>query len=111
MTAVTAPRLLNKVAIVTGASSGLGRAIALAYAQHGSRLVVCADLRPTSRPGVVGEEIPTHDLILSRYGPGRAVFQKADVSDSRDVEECVKKAVDFGKGRLDMQVSPLPYFA
>ena len=57
MTAVATPRLLNKVAIVTGASSGLDRAITLAYAQHGSRLVVCADLQPTSRPGVVGEEI------------------------------------------------------
>ena len=74
------------------------------------RLVVCADLRPTSRPGIVGEEIPTHELILIRYGSGRAVFQKTDVGNSSDVEACVKKAADLGKGRLDMQVSPFPFF-
>lgn len=39
ITAVSALRLSGKVATVTGASSGLGRAIALAYAEHGTRLV------------------------------------------------------------------------
>lgn len=53
MAAVPALRLANKVAIVTGASSGLGRAIALAYAGHGTRLVVCADLQETPRSGMV----------------------------------------------------------
>lgn len=34
------------------------------------------------------------------------MFQKTDVGDSGDVEECVKKAVELGNGRLDMQVFP-----
>lgn len=102
MTPITALRLARKVAIVTGASSGLGRAIALAYAEHGTRLVLCADLFPNPRPGVIDEEIPTHELIVSRHGSGRAAFQMTDVSESRDVEACVKKAVELGNGRLDM---------
>ncbi|KAJ5611847.1 hypothetical protein N7528_008952 [Penicillium herquei] len=40
-------RLQSKVCVVTGASSGLGRAIALAFAQEGAKLVVCGDIRQT----------------------------------------------------------------
>lgn len=102
MTAVPTFRLSGKVAIVTGASSGLGRAIALAYAEHGTRLVVCADLFSNPRPGGIDEEIPTHQLIVNRHGSGRAAYQKTDVGNSRDVEACVKEAVELGNGRLDM---------
>ncbi len=43
----TSYRLLDKVTIVIGASSGLGRAIAIAYAAKGAA-VVCADLDPVA---------------------------------------------------------------
>jgi NAD(P)-dependent dehydrogenase (short-subunit alcohol dehydrogenase family) len=43
-------RLLGLVAVVTGASSGHGRAIALAFAAEGAR-VVCVDLKKTAAPG------------------------------------------------------------
>lgn len=94
-----AQRLLNKVAIVTGSSSGLGRAISLLYAQHGAR-VVCSDLRPSANALVPHEShADTHDLILQ--GGGKAIFVKTDVSKAGDVEGVVSAAVgEFG--RLDV---------
>ncbi len=94
------PRLQDRVALITGSSSGLGRAISLAYASHGAK-VVCADLRPDPRPGIEVEDVPTHDVVNIKYGPGTAVFVRTDVGESRDIESAVRESVTFG-GRLDM---------
>ena len=105
-TIIRPPRLQNKVAIITGSSSGLGRAIALAYASHGAKLVICADLQ--AEPRDVGVEIdagiPTHDLVQQRYGSGRAIFVRTDVGVESHLQECVAEAVEKA-GRLDMYVS------
>jgi len=95
----SALRLHDKVAIVTGASSGLGRAISLRYAREGAK-VVCADLSATARSQVAEElDIATHDLI-TRNG-GHAIFFQADVGDAGQMEHLVQAAVDRF-GRLDM---------
>jgi NAD(P)-dependent dehydrogenase (short-subunit alcohol dehydrogenase family) len=92
-------RLQDKVALVTGSSSGLGRSIATRYAQEGAK-VVCADITPTARSQIPEElHITTHDAIIQ--AGGQAIFIRTDVGDAKAVEDAVQAAVtEFG--RLDM---------
>ncbi|KAI3334158.1 NAD(P)-binding protein [Ustulina deusta] len=97
-----ASRLSQKVAIVTGSSSGLGRAIALAYAREGAA-VVCADLNREARAEIPEEaHYCTDDAI--RLEGGQAIFVKTDVSIARDFENLVEETVK-AFGRLDILVN------
>ena len=79
-------QLENKVAFITGARRGIGRAIALKYAQNGADCVLLA----RSAPDELAEEI---------RGLGRrAVALACDVSDNDQVEAAVKQSMgEFGK--------------
>lgn len=90
-------RLKDKVAIVTGGSSSIGRAICLAYAKEGAKVVV-ADIRDSSRAPSEAD-MPTHELIQKEGG--EAGFQKLDVANLENVEDVVKNTVQKF-GRLDM---------
>ena len=92
-------RLANKIAVITGASSGIGRAIAVLYARHGAS-VVCADLQPSARAEIPGEvRINTNELIQKQGG--NAVFIKADVGKPSDMENLISQAAKKF-GRVDM---------
>lgn len=87
----------GRVCIVTGAASGIGRAIARRLAAHGAQVVV-ADVTQAVLEG--GE--PTTDLI-SRAG-GQAEFVATDVSDAAQVDALLADTVDR-YGRLDVMVN------
>ncbi len=94
-------RLTGRVALVTGSSSGLGRAIALRYAQEGAA-VLCADLRPGPDPSGFDGAEPTHEAI--RALGGRAAFAACDVTDAEQVDAAHDAAVRE-LGRLDIVVA------
>jgi NAD(P)-dependent dehydrogenase (short-subunit alcohol dehydrogenase family) len=86
-------RLQNKVAIITGASSGIGRAIAIRYAGEGAHVVV-ADLHPDSRNPAEAE--PTHQLLESLGH--KSIFIQTDVTSSSSVDALVTDTVaKFGR--------------
>lgn len=84
----------GKVALVTGAGSGIGRAIALGMAKEGARVVV-ADIMEKSGQATVRE---------IKDAGGDAVFARADVSQESDARMLVDKAVEIW-GRLDCAVN------
>ncbi|KAL6921119.1 hypothetical protein ACHAP8_012373 [Fusarium lateritium] len=101
-TSTLGTRLKDKVCIVTGSSSGLGRSIALGYSHEGA-LLVCADLQQDARAQLNGEEeISTDELI--RHKGGKAIFVQTDVSKSTAVEELVTRTV-IQFGRVDVLVN------
>ena len=86
-------RLQNRVTVVTGGSSGIGRAIALRFADEGAHVVV-GDVARDAREG--GE---TTEALLGERG----VHVDADVSSADDVDRLVRVAVER-YGRLDVMV-------
>jgi len=96
-------RLKDKVAVITGSSSGFGRAIALSFGREGAK-VVCSDVRREANAGGFEEDmqLPTDDVI--RGNGGQAAFVKCDVTKNKEVADLVTAAV--GKfGRLDVMVN------
>ncbi|WP_436699813.1 SDR family oxidoreductase [Nocardioides sp. BYT-33-1] len=97
-------RLLEgRVAIVTGAGRGIGRAHALELARHGAKVVV--NDFGVSLAGEGTEETPAHEVVaeIEALG-GEAVVNGADVADFAAAEAMVRQAVDV-YGGLDILVN------
>src|SRR5919201_950981 len=83
-------RLRGKVAIITGGGSGIGRAVASAFASEGAQVVV-------------GDITGQQDSVAGEIGAG-VLPLRADVTSTADVEHLVRTAVStFGK--LDVFVN------
>jgi len=87
-------RLQNKIAIITGAGSGIGQGVALAFIKEGAKVVV-ADW---SEEG--GQETVEQINKIN----GEAVFIKTDVSKTTDIDKMVKTCLDKF-GRVDILVN------
>src|SRR5947209_15837948 len=94
----------DKVAIVTGATSGIGRAAAIAYAREGARVVVAG------RRAAEGEE--TVRLLQAKGGEG--FFVATDVSKAAQVKELVDRTMqkfgrlDFAFNNAGVEEEPTP---
>ncbi len=87
-------RLRDKVAIVTGATRGIGRAIAVRFGQEGARVAV------VGRDEGMGRET----VHLTSAAGGQAIFVPADLADSAQVQNIVDTVVDRW-GRIDVLVN------
>ncbi len=86
--------LVDKFALVTGAGSGIGAAIAETFARAGAWVIV------TDRDGAKGAET----VVRIQAGGGRAEFRELDIADETQCEE-VARAVLAEAGRLDILVN------
>ncbi|WP_226665739.1 3-oxoacyl-[acyl-carrier-protein] reductase [Metabacillus litoralis] len=87
--------LSKKVALVTGASRGIGRAIALDLAKHGASIAV----------NYAGNEAKANEVVDEiKANGGHAISIKADVSNQDDVQQMIKSVIgEFGQ--LDILVN------
>ena len=82
--------LENKVALITGASSGIGRVAAMAFAKAGALVVLASR----------SEASTLQTLRMVEECGGRGIFVKTDVTVAKDVEHLVQKTLDT-YGQLD----------
>jgi NAD(P)-dependent dehydrogenase (short-subunit alcohol dehydrogenase family) len=87
-------RLKGKVAIITGAGSGLGRAAALLFAREGAKVVVAANREKDGEQTIKS---------ITEVG-GDAILVRVDVTKATDVEKAIKAAVDK-YGKLDIMLN------
>lgn len=87
--------LKDKVAFITGASRGIGKAIALAFVRQGANVALCATSLETLQ--AVHSEIEA-------LCPGSSIFMQVNVTNGDEVTQAVKKTLDSW-GRVDILVN------
>jgi len=100
MQADDSKKMEGMVAIVTGGSRGLGRAIAKEFAAEGAKVVVSA--RRSSPTGLPGTAVETAEQI--REAGGEAMALTCDVSDEKQVVAMVNQTIDM-YGQIDVLVN------
>ncbi|OJJ05534.1 hypothetical protein ASPVEDRAFT_45062 [Aspergillus versicolor CBS 583.65] len=97
-------RLQGKVALVTGASSGFGRAIAFRYSKEGA-IVACADIRPDCDAAGARSDDKSYgtDQYIEHRG-GVAAFFEVNVSIPEQMKQLISAVVEK-YGRLDIMVN------
>jgi NAD(P)-dependent dehydrogenase (short-subunit alcohol dehydrogenase family) len=95
--------LRDRVAIVTGAGRGIGRAYALRLAAYGARVVV--NDAGVATDGRATAEDPAADVVAEiATAGGEAIDQRGDIGDARVSDELVQRALDTW-GRLDIVIN------
>jgi len=93
----------SKVAIVTGAARGIGRAIALALAQQGAKVVVC-DIG-ASLQGAGTDVGPAQEVVNEiKQAGGEAIASTLSITEPKNADEIVRTAVE-SFGRVDILVN------
>lgn len=88
-------RLKGKTAIITGGDSGIGRAVAVAYAKEGCNIVIVYN--------IAGGDANDTKMIVESYG-GNALLIKANIKDSIICKEIVDKTINHF-GAIDILVN------
>jgi NAD(P)-dependent dehydrogenase (short-subunit alcohol dehydrogenase family) len=92
---MTSFSLDGKVALVTGATSGIGAATAAALAEHGAHVLVAG------RSETRGEQV----VSAIRARGGKADFVAADLRDAASARQLARRAAELGGGRVDVLVN------
>ena len=93
-------RLNDKVAIITGGGSGIGRGLAIALAEEGARVVICGR-----------REAKLEETVRAVHALGGEVLSiQADISIERDVNQVVKMTLD-NYGRIDILINNAGIYA
>ena len=88
-------QLKDKIAIITGASRGIGRAIAIEFARQGAKITLCA----TSEESLKKVQAEIEALL-----PGSCILMQANVTNGDETSAVVKKTLDT-HGRVDILVN------